>query len=346
MNIPSTEPATRNDDRTAQELPATMRAMPFEGYGSAAWKPVDVALPDLEPDRFLVEVRAASINPADLHMLGGSLVTRALSGFKKPSNPAPGSDVAGVVVRVGSAASGFRVGDEVFGGARGSLAGFASAKVLARKPARLTFEQAAAIPIAGLTALQGLRDKGRLQPGSRVLINGAAGGVGTFAVQIAKALGGEVTAVCGPGNGELVRSLGADRVFDYTREDFAQSGERYDLVFDVVGNRSLRDLRRVLTPNGTLVLAGGGHQDGHGKNMLRALSKIGWSMMVRRFIKGRIAFFIAQFNPEDLATLAKLVDEGKLMPCIDRTFPLDQTAEAFRYLATGHAKAKIVITTS
>jgi NADPH:quinone reductase-like Zn-dependent oxidoreductase len=271
-------------------------------------------------------------------------VASLMSGFKKPTNPAPGSDAAGVVVAVGPETSGFQIGDEVFGGASGSLAQYASAKVVARKPSGITWEQAAAIPIAGLTALQGLRDKGKLQPGQRVLINGASGGVGTFAVQIAKAFGGEVTGVCGPRNIDMVRSLGADHVFDYTKEDFAKARAEYDLVLDLVGNRSLRGLRRVLKPDGTLVLAGGGHQNGHGKHLLKALTKFGVAMVLKRFVRQRLVFFIADFNSEDLATLARMIEQGKLTPEVDRTYTLDQSAEAFEYLTTGHARAKIIVT--
>jgi NADPH:quinone reductase-like Zn-dependent oxidoreductase len=248
---------------------------------------------------------------------------------------------------VGAETTKFKVGDEVFGGARGSLAEYGSAKTLARKPANLTWEEAAAIPIAGLTALQGLRDKGNLHPGQAVLVNGAAGGVGTFTVQIAKTLGAEVTAVCGTRNVDLVRSLGADHVVDYTKEDFATSHKKYDVVFDVVGNRSLGALRRLAKPEGTVVLCGGGHQKGHGQSLLLTISRIGRAAILAKISKKpRMVFFIAKFNDDDLATLGDMAELGTLKPAVERAYTLDQAAEAFRYLKSGHVQAKLVFTVS
>jgi NADPH:quinone reductase-like Zn-dependent oxidoreductase len=306
----------------------------------------EVEKPAVDPDRVLVRVLAASINPADLHTFTGALLTRPSAGLRRPKKPVPGADVAGVVEAVGENVTDFRPGDEVFGTCAGSLAEYAlGGKNLVPKPSGLGFEQAAAMPIAGITALQGLRDKARLQPGQTVLINGAAGGVGTFMVQLAKAFGGEVTAVCSTRNLDLVRSLGADHVVDYTREDFARSGERYDLVVDTVGNRSLADLRRVTKPDGILMPIGGAHDRGHGaRGLLRPLLTIAKVQVMSRFVSQKLVWYIAGMDKGDLLTLAELAQAGKLTPAIDRTYPLSRAPEAFRYLQTGHARAKIVIT--
>jgi NADPH:quinone reductase-like Zn-dependent oxidoreductase len=306
----------------------------------------EVDTPAIGPDGVLVRVRAASVNPADYHTISGGLVVRLVAGLRRPKQPIPGTDVAGVVEAVGQDVTTFRPGDAVFGGRRGALAEYVSAleRHFVPKPATVSFEQAAAVAVAGVTALQGLRDKGRLQPGQSVLINGAAGGVGTFAVQIATALGGHVTGVCSTRNVDLVRSLGAERVVDYTQEDFARSGHRYDLVLDLVANRSLADLRRVVKARGTLVLSGGGHARGHGGSGLRPLLLAARGLLLARFVSQDIAWFIANINTADLATLKELMEAGKLTPVIDRTYPLSQTAAALRYLQAGHACGKVVIT--
>jgi NADPH:quinone reductase-like Zn-dependent oxidoreductase len=325
----------------------TMRAIVQENYGPPdTLRLRDIDRPAAGEDGVLVRVRAASINPADLHNTKGGLLVRPSTGLRRPKKPVPGVDLAGVVEAVGPTVTDIRPGDEVFGTAPGALAEYArNWKNLVPKPAGLTFEEAAAIPVAGLTALQGLRDRGQLQPGQTVLINGASGGVGTFAVQIAKALGGEVTGVCSTRNLDLVRSIGADGVVDYTVEDFARSGRQYDLVFDLVGNRSLSDLRRAVKPNGTLVLSGGGHDRGHGaRGLLHPLLLIGGGLVRSRFMSQNVAFYIAQINKPDLLALKDLVDAGKLTPVIDRTYPLSDTPEAFRYLEAGHARGKVVIT--
>jgi NADPH:quinone reductase-like Zn-dependent oxidoreductase len=329
-------------------VPETMRAIPPH---SPDLVPVTIRVPELEPDRILVEVRAASINPADYHSRKDSLLMkimgRAFNGFKKPiALPAMGSDVAGVVAKLGPEATGFEVGDEVFGAGRGSLAEYASAKFLARKPAGLSFEQAASLNIAGVTALQGLRDKGGLKAGDKVLVNGAAGGVGIFAVQIAKATGAEVTAVCSGRNAELVRSVGADTVVDYTKEDFTARRDQYDVILDVVGNHRIKSLRGPLKKDGTLVMAGGGHQNGYQnvkilKPMLRML---GGAAIANRFGSQRIKVFIAQIKREDLAELARMANDGKLTPVISKSFDLDHVQDAFTYLETGHATGKIGVT--
>lgn len=327
-------------------MAATMKAIINTDYGPPeALKLRDIDVPAVDADRVLVRVRAASVNPADLHNLKGPFVARLSGGMRRPKQPVPGIDVAGVVEAVGENVTELRPGDEVFGTCPATLAEYArGGKNLVPKPADLTFDHAAAIPIAGLTALQGLRDKGNVQPGQSVLINGASGGVGTFAVQIAKALGAEVTGVCSTGNVELVRSLGADHVIDYTHDDFARSGLQYDCVFDLVGNRSLSDLRRAVKPMGSLVLSGGGHDRGHGaRGLLAPLLMIARARVLSRFVKEKLVFYIAQINKADLMFMAELIEAGKVTPVIDRTYPLSEAAEAIRYLQTGHARGKVVI---
>lgn len=305
----------------------------------------EVDRPVVDADRVLVRVRAASVNPADVHAIRGGILIRLMSGLRRPKRAVAGGDVAGVVEEVGENVTALHPGDEVFGTCEGSLAEYArGGKNLVPKPANITFEQAAAIPIAGVTALQGLRDKGQLQPGQTVLINGASGGVGPFAVQIAKAMGGHVTGVCSTRNVELVRSLGADVVVDYTKEDFAKSGQQYDLVFDLVGNRSLSDLRRVTKPEGKLILSGGAHDKGHGASGLKPLFLMGQGLLTSRFTSQKMLFYIAKINREDLLTLKEMVEAGKVTPVVDRTYPLSEAAEALTYLETGHARAKVVVT--
>lgn len=322
----------------------TMQAIVNRKYGS----PDDLRLeeidkPTLGDDGVLVRVRAASLNPYDWHFMRGlPYVARPMLGLRGPKKCIPGADVAGQVEAVGKNVTQCRPGDEVVGAGReGSLAEYVCGgeNDFAPKPADLTFEQAAAIPMAGCTALQALRDSGRLQPGQTVLVNGAAGGVGTFAVQIAKALGGEVTGVCSTPNVDLVRSIGADQVVDYTREDFATSGRRYDVILDLVANRSLSDLRRALTPEGTLVLSGGG-----GSRLLGPVGLILRARVRSRFVSQRLFSFLAQLGRDDLVVLTELIEAGKVRPVIDRTYPLGEAPEAIRYLETGHARGKIVIT--
>jgi NADPH:quinone reductase-like Zn-dependent oxidoreductase len=264
-------------------------------------------------------------------------------GIGAPSNTRFGTDYAGVVEAVGSNVTKFMVGDEVFGARTGSMAEYVTANAdrsIVLKPTNITFEQAAAIPIAAITALQGLRDHGRLQPGQKVLINGASGGVGTFAVQIAKALGAEVTGVASTRNVELVQSLGADHVIDYTKENFTEMPERYDLILDNVGNHSVLDTRRALTPNGTLVLVSGPKDN----SWLGPLSRVGELMLMSLFVSHEMKFFIAQLNPGDLEVMAELVGTGKVTPAIDRQYSFDEVAAATAYLGEGHARAKVVVT--
>jgi NADPH:quinone reductase-like Zn-dependent oxidoreductase len=272
----------------------------------------------------VIRVRAASVNPLDWRM----------------KSQRPGVDVAGEVVAVGAAATQFKPGDALLGAGKGTFAEYACAPDanLVPKPEGMAFDQAAALPIAGLTALQGLRDKGHLQPGQKVLINGAAGGIGTFAVQIAKSLGANVTGVCSTQNVELVRSLGADRVIDYTRDDFTQDNQRYDLLLDNVGNRSLSDMRRILTPNGKCVMAGAP------KSLWATLTRVSKAFVWSLFAKHKFTFFIARIKREDLKTLCALIEARKITPVIDRLYPLSETAVALAYVETGHARAKVVIT--
>ncbi len=262
-------------------------------------------------------------------------------GLRAPKTPVPGTDVAGVVERVGKEVTRFQPGDEVFGVGKGSFAEYAPAREdkLAPKPSTLTFEQAAAVPITATAALQGLRDHGQVQPGQKVLIVGASGGVGTFAVQLAKAFGAEVSGVASTTKVDLVRSIGADHVIDYTREDFTHGQQRYDVILDIGGNRSLSNLRRALTPKGTLVLVGG---EGGGR-WLGGTQRVLWALLLSPFVGQKLATFVAKENHEDLLVLKQLIEAGKVTPVIDRAYPLNEAPQAVRYLEEGHARGKIVI---
>jgi NADPH:quinone reductase-like Zn-dependent oxidoreductase len=309
-----------------------MQAIVSHKYGELKLEEIDK--PELDADRVLVRIRAAAVNPLDYHEVRGKpYFARAFLGLTKPKQSRRGVDAAGIVEAVGENVTAFRPGDEVFGQCRGAFADYArgTEESLVAKPERLTFEQAAAITIAGVTALQALREVGGIQPGQKVLVNGASGGVGTFAVQIAKAFGAEVTGVCSTRNVELVRALGADHVVDYTANDFTRSGVRYDVIVNVVDSRSTRDLKRALAPNGTLVVVAG------------SLRQIFGAMLLRRFRRQRIVGFMADVTKERLDTLKELVDEGKVTPVIDRTYPLSEVPAAIRYLEAGHARGKVVI---
>jgi NADPH:quinone reductase-like Zn-dependent oxidoreductase len=321
-----------------------MRAVVRNTYGSPdVLELAEVDKPEPSEGEILVRVRAASVNPADWYTVTGPLVARVASGLRRPKSNRLGTDYAGQVEAVGANVTEFRPGDEVFGGRTGALAEYVAARAdrgVVQKPPNVTFEEAAAVPIAALTALQGLRDKGQVQSGQGVLINGASGGVGTFAVQIAKALGAEATAVCSTRNVELVRSLGADRVIDYTREDFTRSGERYDLILDVAGSRSWSELRRVLEPHARLVIVGAPKKAG-------LLGPLGHIVRLRlASLRGsqKAVFFIAKFNKPDMETLRELLESGKVKPVVERRYPLDEVADAFRYLGEGHAHGKLVVT--
>jgi len=320
----------------------TMKAVVRARYGSPDVLELrEIEKPALADDGVVVRVRAASVNRLDWYTMSGPLIARPTMGLLRPKSPLLGTDFAGTVEEVGRDVTGFRPGDEVFGGRSGAYAEYVCARSLALKPANLTFEEAAAVPVAALTALQGLRDKGRLQPGQKVLVNGASGGVGTFAVQIAKALGAEVTAVCSTRNVDLVRSIGADRVIDYTREDFTRSGERYDLIFDVAGSRSWSECKRVLNPEATLVLAGA-----QAKPVIGPLGHIVGVKLAALRSSRKAIFLIAKFNQPDLAALRELLESGKVKPVVERRYPLSETADALRYMGEGHAQGKIVISVS
>jgi NADPH:quinone reductase-like Zn-dependent oxidoreductase len=328
---------------TAAVHASTMKAIVRDTYGSPdVLKLGEVEKPDLTDDGILVRVHAASVARGDWYTLTGLYVGRAEMGLRKPKSRLLGGDFAGTVEAVGRDVTDVRPGDEVFGGRRGAFAEYvcARARAVALKPARLTFEEAAAVPTSALTALQGLRDKGQVQPGQKVLINGASGGVGTFAVQIAKMLGAEVTAVCSTRNVDLVRSLGADHVVDYTREDFTRSDERYDVLFDNAGSRSWRECKRVLSPKASVVLVGG--QMGN-----RVLGPVGHLVRMRLAALGsgrKVIFFVAKFNKPDMETLRELLEAGKVTPVIARRYALSEVADAFRYMGEGHAQGKIVVT--
>jgi NADPH:quinone reductase-like Zn-dependent oxidoreductase len=340
------------------ERPALGKELAIDRYMKAAYTkygPPDVVeVEDLEQPvpgdgDVLIKVRAASVNPLDWKtMKGGPYIVRLLFGQRKPRIKRLGVDAAGTVEAVGKNVSKFKPGDDVFGACRGAFAEYACISgarsilkaVLVAKPANVTFEQAAAAPIAGLTALQGLRDKGKIQPAQKVLINGASGGVGTFAVQIAKSFGAEVTGVCSTRNVELVRSLGADRVIDYTREDFTEDAERYDLLFDAVGNRSLAGCRRVLKPKGILVMAGA-PRDASVASLLGGLLA---AILLSVFVSHKLVPFIAKVNQDDLNILSDLMATGKVVPVIDRRYRLNDVPEALRYSEGGHARGKVVIT--
>jgi NADPH:quinone reductase-like Zn-dependent oxidoreductase len=321
----------------------TMRAVVFDGYGSPDLVRItDVPMPEVKESQVLIKVRAASVNPLDWHRLRGHpAVLRLSEGLSKPKNNRLGADVAGTVVKVGSGVVDLQPGDEVFGMSIRTLAEYAvvSRQRLVRKPTNLSFEEAAAVPVAAVTALQGLRDHGRLTAGQNVLINGGAGGVGTFAVQLAKAMGATVTAVCSTANVDLVRSLGADAVIDYTKQDFTKLDRKFDLLFDGVGNRPLLACRRVLKPAGTLVVVGA--QRGR---WIAGIGRFAAAFLISPFVSQRMTAFIADENQEALQYLADLLASGEIRSVIDKTFSLDQTAEAIEYLETGHARAKLVVT--
>jgi NADPH:quinone reductase-like Zn-dependent oxidoreductase len=313
-----------------------MKAIVYERYGSPDVLELrDIDRPSVSDDGVLVRIRAASANPYDWHFMRGKpYFTRLMFGLFKPKAHGLGADLAGEVEAVGKAVTRFRPGDSVFGEGAGAFAEYACVpeRWLAPKPANLTFEQAAAVPMGGVTALQGLRDSGKIQAGQKVLVLGASGGVGTFAVQIAKSFGAEVTGVCSTKNVEMVRKIGADHVVDYTREDFTRGTTRYDLLLDTVGSRSLRECRRVLQPKAVYVHVGG--------RMARVLAL----PIVSPFVSQTLAQLIAKRNKDDLEILSGLIEAGKITPVIDRTYPLGETRDAIVYLEGGHARGKVVIT--
>jgi len=302
----------------------------------------EVPFPEFRDDQeVLVRVLATSVNPADRHNLRPPLIFRRGQGFLKPKTGRIGLDLAGRVEVVGKDVQSLHVGDEVFGVGRGAFGEYAVCDQVevTPKPAGLTFEQAAAVPVAAITALQALRDHAKVRPGQRVLINGASGGVGTFAVQIAKALGAEVSCVCSAPNVEWNRSLGVARVFDYSKEDFTQSGQRYDVIFDTQLNHSLRAYRRVLNPGGVLLVVGGGPG-----SVSRILPRLLLTILGSRIVGPRSKFFVARVRTPDLVALKELIEAGKVTPVIDRRYPMSQVPDALQYLIEGHARGKIVVT--
>jgi NADPH:quinone reductase-like Zn-dependent oxidoreductase len=323
----------------------SMKAIVRDTYGSADVLELrDVDTPAIGDDEVLVRVHAAGVDRGVWHIMTGLPYPIRLAGYglRAPKNPVLGADLAGVVEAVGNGVTRFQLGDKVFGIGNGSYAEYARApeSKLAPKPANLSFEQAAVVAISGLTALQGLRDHGKVEPGQKVLIIGASGGVGTYAVQLAKAFGAEVTAVCSAAKVEMVSSLGADHVIDYTRADFAEGEQRYDVILDIGGNASLSRLRRALAAKGTLVIAGGetdGRWLGGADRQLRAL-------LLSRFVDQQLTTFISSENHEDMIVLKELIEAGKIAPMIDRRYPLAEAPEAIRYLEQGHARGKVVIT--
>jgi NADPH:quinone reductase-like Zn-dependent oxidoreductase len=303
----------------------------------------EVEKPVPKDDEVLIKVSAASVNPLDSHLMRGKpYIARLFFGLRRPKNTRPGVDVAGRVEAVGGNVTRFKPGDEVFGSCRGAFAEYvcASESALVTKPDNVTFEQAAAVPVAAYTALQGLRSKGRTQAGQKVLVNGAAGGVGTFAVQIAKAFGADVTGVCSIGNLEMVRSIGADRVIDYTQENFTEGEQRYDLILDLVANHSLSAYGRILHPNGTYIRAGAVGR----KGMMGFLSFPIKALVLSLLTGRRFVALLAKRSKEDLAIVRDLMEAGKVTPVIDRRYRLSEAPEAIRYLAGAHARGKVVIT--
>ncbi len=331
------------DRKTALVNP--MKAIRFCEYGSPnVLKFEDVEKPAPNDDQVLIKVHAASLNFIDPGVMRGPWPLRLMSGLRKPEKTGLGNDLAGKVEAVGKNVRQFKPGDEVFGVGRPTLAEYACARErgLVIKPANVTFEQAGAVAWAGFTALQGLR-QGNIQPGQKVLINGATGGVGTFAVQIAKSMGAEVTAVCSTGKVDLIRSIGADHVIDYTKEDFTKGDQHYDVIFDNVCNHSFADRRRVLTPNGICVLAGIGGAGLHPETWGRIVGTFKASLL-SRFVRQKFVRYVTKLDKQDLTVLSDLMHTAKVTPVIDRTYKLSETAEAMRYFEQGHARGKVVLT--
>jgi NADPH:quinone reductase-like Zn-dependent oxidoreductase len=322
-----------------------MKAIISCEYGVDNLRLAEIEKPTPTDDEVLIRAHAASVNPVDGHTIRGAWLMRPMSGMRKPKNTRFGTDFAGVVEGVGKDVANYKLGDEVFGAKNGALAEYICVKAdraVVMKPSNVTFEQAGSVGVAGVTALQGLRDKGRIQTGQKVLINGASGGVGTFAVQIAKAFGADVTAVCSTRNVDLVKSIGADRVIDYTKEDFTKADRHYDVIYDLVGNHSFSERRKILTPKGICVLAGVGGAGAHPETMGRIGANF-WSAFQSNFTAQKFVFYIAKLTRDDLNVLRDLMQSGKLRPVIDRTYRLEQTADAVRYMEEGHARGKVVI---
>jgi len=337
--------STNDCERNSATPKNPMKAIVNCEYGVGNLRLRDLEKPAPNDNEVLVRVHAASINPADGHLIRGMWLMRPMMGMRKPKNTRFGTDFAGVVEAVGKNVTEFKPGDEVFGAKNGAVAEYICVPVdkgVVLKPANITFEQAGSVAIAGLTALQGLRDKGHIQAGQKVLINGASGGVGTFAVQIAKAFGAEVTGVCSTRNVDLVRSIGADHVIDYTKEDFTKTDQHYDMIYDLVGNHSFSERRQILTPNGICVLAGMGGAGLHPESWGRLFANFGAAFR-SNLTPQKFVTYIAKLTKDDMTVLRDLMQSGKVSPVIDRTYQLSQTAEAVRYLEEGHARGKVVI---
>jgi NADPH:quinone reductase-like Zn-dependent oxidoreductase len=325
-----------------------MKAITYTEYGPPdVLQLTEIAKPTPKDDEVLIKIHAASVNPLDWHFVRGiPYFLRMMAGLRKPKITRLGVDVAGKVEAVGTSVTQFKPGDEVFGTCLGAFAEYVCCREnkLALKPASVTFEEAAAVPVAAVTALQGLRDKGRVQPGQKVLINGAAGGVGTFAVQIAKSFGAHVTGVCSTRNVDMVRSIGADHVIDYTKEDFAQSGQRYDIIFDNVGNHSFPDCRRVMIAKGILISNGGGSLSENEGTWIGSMAGSMGALLSSLFISQKFVMFVASINKQDLNVLKELMEARNVTPVIDRCYKLAEVPEAIRHVEEGHARGKIVIT--
>ena len=322
-----------------------MKAILSCEYGVDNLQLRELEKPSPNDNEVLVRVRAASINPVDGHMIRGSWLMRPMGGMRKPKNTRFGTDFAGVVEAVGKNVTDFKTGNEVFGAKDGAVAEYICVKAdraIVMKPSNITFEQAGSVGIAGITALQGLRDKGRIQAGQKILVNGASGGVGTFAVQIAKTFGAKVTAVCSTRNLDLVKSIGADRVIDYTKQDFTKTDQHYDMIYDLVGNHGFSERRNILKPNGICVLAGIGGAGAHPETMGRIAGNF-WNAFRSNFSKEKFVFYIAKLTEGDFGVLRDLMQSGKVSPVIDRTYKLEQTADAVRYVEEGHARGKVVV---
>jgi NADPH:quinone reductase-like Zn-dependent oxidoreductase len=338
----STNECDRNTGRPVNPMKAVLHC---EYGGPEVLTLVDVEKPTPADNQVMVKVRAASVNPLDLTIRGPWLL-RPLFGMRKPKDTRLGVDYAGTVEAVGKNVRQFKPGNEVFGGKNGALAEYVCVmadRSVVLKPANMTFEQAASVPVAAITALQGLRDKGKIQAGQKVLINGASGGVGTFAVQIAKSFGAEVTGVCSTRNVDLVQSIGADHVIDYTKEDFTKTDQRYDLIFDLIGNHSFSERRRILKPNGICVMAGVGGAGWHDGMAMRLAGELN-AYVRSRFVSQKFITYIAVFTKADMTILRDLLQSGKVTPVIDRSYKLSETSEALGYLETGHARGKVIVT--
>jgi NADPH:quinone reductase-like Zn-dependent oxidoreductase len=341
--------STNDCDRKNAAAPTNpMKAVSYCDYGLANLKLAEVEKPTPTDDQVLIRVRATSVNPYDWHFVEGTpKIMRLGVGLRKPKDTRLGVDYAGTIEAVGKNVTKFKIGDEVFGGRGGAFAQYVCVRqdrLVALKPANISFEEAGSVDIAGVTALQAVRDKGKVQSGQKVLINGASGGVGTFAVQIAKSLGADVTGVCSTRNVDLVKSLGADHVIDYTRENFTKSDQRYDVIIDNVANHSLSEIRRVLTPNGKYVMIGGGTGVKDWQGLFGPMTRVFKIMATKRFVSQEMGMMLTDPKQKDLTDLADLMQAGKVKPVIDRTYKLSEIQQAIAYVEEGHARGKVVVT--